>query len=185
MTRGIYLGLGGNLLDVLATFRSAVDCMPSFGIEIVAAARAYRTPPLRLPGDVEAMPDFWNTVIEVSTQHDPQGLLDVAMDIERAHGRVRKGRWKPRTLDIDILLFGEEQVIQSGLTIPHPEIAARMFVLMPLFDLAPKLMIPGLGRSVTKLLAAKKNTEREILEEKNWYSATPAQQSKTQERAKA
>lgn len=96
-------------------------------------------------------PDFINTVAEVETKRSAAGLLQLIHDIELAMGRVRDRRWGPRTIDVDILLFGTEVIDEPGLCIPHPGLRTRGFVLAPLRDLAPDLVIPGLEQPVSAL----------------------------------
>jgi len=97
-------------------------------------------------------PRFLNAVAEIETDLRPQDLLGRLQDIERGLGRVRGERWGPRTLDLDLLLYGDERVASESLTVPHPELHRRRFVLDGLAELAPELVVPGLGRTVQTLL---------------------------------
>jgi 2-amino-4-hydroxy-6-hydroxymethyldihydropteridine diphosphokinase len=116
---------------------------------VVTRSRFYRTPPW---GPVE-QPDFVNAAIAVETSLEPHVLLDTLLSIERAFGRVRDGeRWGPRTLDLDLLAYGERTIDDERLTLPHPRLAERAFVLLPLADVAPEAFVPGMGR-VGALLA--------------------------------
>jgi 2-amino-4-hydroxy-6-hydroxymethyldihydropteridine diphosphokinase len=145
------IGLGGNLGDVRSRLEAAIvalDAVP--GIRVTARSRFYRTPPW---GPV-AQPDFVNAAVAVDTSLDAHALLDALLATERAFGRVRDGeRWGPRTLDLDLLAYGDAVVADDRLTVPHPRIAERAFVLLPLADIAPEAVLPGLGQ-VAGLLAA-------------------------------
>jgi len=144
------IGLGGNLGDVRSRLDAAIDALDAMlGIRVVARSRFYRTPPW---GNV-AQPDFINAAIAVETVLGAHGLLDTLLATERAFGRVRDGeRWGPRTLDLDLLAYGDEVIDDERLAVPHPRIAERAFVLLPLADIAPDAVLPGQGR-VTDLLA--------------------------------
>lgn len=140
-----YIGLGGNLdnsVALLSSARRAIAATP--GIEEIAFSSFYRSAPL---GPID-QPDFVNAAMAVATALAPKDLLNALQQIEQAHGRIRTGlRWGPRTLDLDILLYGDAQIQDEGLTIPHPGIAEREFVLYPLLEIAlPGLAIPGKGR---------------------------------------
>lgn len=139
-----YVGLGSNLSDPAAQVRRAMDALAGLpGTELRARSPLYRTAPV---GPVE-QPEFVNAVAGLETHLSPRALLESLQAIERAHGRVRCGtRWGPRILDLDILLYGDECLCEPGLRIPHPEIGARAFVLVPLADVAPgSLLVPGVG----------------------------------------
>ncbi len=147
-----YIGLGGNLADPLEHLRSArlaIAAVP--GIRELAFSGFYRSAPM---GPAE-QPDYVNAVMAVETTLAPHDLLKALQAIESSHGRVRTGlRWGPRTLDLDILLYGGEQIADETLTVPHPGIAEREFVLYPLAAIAPPdLEIPGKG-SLSRLVGA-------------------------------
>jgi 2-amino-4-hydroxy-6-hydroxymethyldihydropteridine diphosphokinase len=146
-----YLGLGANLGDAKATIARAIEMIAGLpGTRVLARARLYRTKPVGPPGQ----PDYANTAVKIATGLSPRALLDAVKGIERALGRVPSERWGPRVIDVDLLLFGESSVAEPELTIPHAELANRRFVLAPLFDLAPELVVPGLGKNVRALLGA-------------------------------
>lgn len=139
-----FVGLGGNLGDAAATLRDALlelDALPL--TRLLRASRLYQTPAWGL----EAQPDFTNAVAMLETRLDPRALLDGLLGIERAHGRERATgpRWGPRTLDLDLLLHGEARVDEPGLHVPHPQLHRRAFALLPLVEIAPDAVIPGIG----------------------------------------
>jgi 2-amino-4-hydroxy-6-hydroxymethyldihydropteridine diphosphokinase len=139
-----FVGLGSNLDEPERQIRTALDAMSRLPqTRLARASRLYRTPPW---GGI-AQPGFFNAAAELSTRLAPRELLDALLAIERAQGRYRDGtRWGPRTIDLDILLFGDRRIDEVDLCIPHPHIAERAFVLLPLADLDPDLEVPGTGR---------------------------------------
>lgn len=147
-----YVGLGSNLADPLAQVHGALEALAAItGCSRVRRSSLYATSPV---GPV-VQPAFVNAVAALTTRLAPLDLLAALQGIERAHGRVRDGtRWGPRTLDLDLLLYGELQLRTPDLELPHPEIARRAFVLVPLAEIAPAgLLLPGQGR-LGELLAA-------------------------------
>lgn len=138
-----YVGLGSNLDDPEQHIRDALAALGAIAqARLLRFSRLYRTP----PWGIAEQPAFVNAVAELSTSLPPQGLLDALLAIEREQGRRRDGvRWGPRTLDLDLLLYGAVQSTTPGLTLPHPHIAERAFVLVPLADLDAELVIPGAG----------------------------------------
>lgn len=138
-----FIGLGSNLSRPVEQIRRAVECLAELSqTRLLAASPLYRSKPLG-PQD---QPDFINAVALVATTLAPHRLLDALQSIERAAGRVRNGgHWGPRTLDLDLLLYGDEVIIDERLTVPHPGLPSRGFVLYPLRDIAPGLNIPGHG----------------------------------------
>ena len=145
-----YIGLGANLGPREVTLLRAADLLAAEpGIEVLEISQLRETEPV---GDVE-QPSFLNGAVVLETTLSPRELLDVLLRIERELGRVRGGeRWGPRTIDLDLLLYDDEIVEEEGLRVPHPRLYERRFVLEPLADLEPELMIPGKGR-VSELLA--------------------------------
>jgi 2-amino-4-hydroxy-6-hydroxymethyldihydropteridine diphosphokinase len=139
-----YIGLGSNLADPAEQVRSArADCAAIPGVRELAFSSLYRSPPMG-PKD---QPDYVNAVMAVSTDLAALALLRHLQRIEQAHGRVRTGvRWTARTLDLDLLMHGDHRIETAELTVPHPGLSQRAFVLYPLFEIAPELVIPGLGR---------------------------------------
>ena len=141
--RTAYIALGSNLDDPAAQIRRAVwylERLPAS--DVVQQSSMYRSAPF---GPVE-QPDFFNAVVTLETGLGGHELLKSLQGVEAAMGRVRDGeRWGPRVIDLDILLLGELQIDAADLQIPHPGIAERNFVLLPLREIAPDLIIPGLG----------------------------------------
>lgn len=138
-----YVGLGSNLAVPARQIASALHRLASWpGVHRMRASRLYRTSPW---GRAD-QPPFVNAVAELTYVADAATLLDGLLSIEREAGRVRDvERWGPRVLDLDLLLFGDRRIDTPGLHVPHPRIAQRAFVLMPLAELAPALRIPDLG----------------------------------------
>ena len=144
-----FIGVGSNLADPLVQVRQALMELESIpGTRVTARSSLYRTSPV---GYLE-QPDFINAVASVQTTLKPQALLAALLAIENRHGRRRVMRNAPRTLDLDLLLYGEEVFDQDGLTLPHPRLHERAFVLAPLAEIAPDATVPGRGR-VQDLLA--------------------------------
>jgi 2-amino-4-hydroxy-6-hydroxymethyldihydropteridine diphosphokinase len=139
-----YVGLGANLGDREGTIRAAIAQLPG----VVAVSPLRETDPV----GITDQPQFLNGVAALETELAPRALLDVLLAVERRLGRERKERWGPRTIDLDLLLYGDEVIDERGLTVPHPRLGERRFVLEPLADLAPTLVVPGLG-GVEELLA--------------------------------
>ncbi len=147
-----FIGLGGNVGDAAATLRSAIDQLDALpGTRLVSASRLYRTAPV---GGIEQA-DFVNAVAQIETILSAEDLLQALFAIERTHGRDRsiEQRWGPRTLDLDLLLYGSEVIDVDGLSVPHPRIAERAFVLVPLVEIAPGVIIPGHGAACDVLTA--------------------------------
>jgi len=139
-----FVGLGANLGDAAATVREAMralDVLPQ--TRLLRASRLYRS---RAWG-VETQPDFINAVAMLESRLPARTLLDELLAIERAHGRERAAevRWGPRTLDLDLLLHGDSIIDEPGLRVPHPHLHERAFALLPLVEIAPDAVIPGLG----------------------------------------
>ena len=150
MTRA-FVGLGANLGDREATLRRAVELLGADPeLDVVALSTLRETDPV---GYLD-QPRFLNGAVELETALGARDLLDRLLGVERALGRERTGpRFGPRTVDLDLLLFGAEQIDEPGLTVPHPRLHERRFALEPLAELDPTLEIPGRGR-VQTLLAA-------------------------------
>ncbi len=143
------LGLGGNLGDPVVAFATALRRLETHhAVSLVRPSSVYRTAPW---GKLD-QPEFLNMAVLVETGLSARALLELCLSLEREGGRERRERWGPRTLDIDILTYGGQTIDEPGLQVPHPRIAERAFVLAPLAEIAPGLMIEG--RSVADLLEA-------------------------------
>ncbi|MEA2311599.1 MAG: 2-amino-4-hydroxy-6-hydroxymethyldihydropteridine diphosphokinase [Solirubrobacteraceae bacterium] len=144
MRRLGYLGLGANLGDRRATLQAALEELWAHGVEALASSSVYETEPV---GEVTDQPEFLNACVRVETALEPEPLLDACKAIERAQGRTPGGvRHGPRPLDVDVLLLEDLVYRSERLEIPHPELARRRFVLVPLLELDPRLELPD-GRS--------------------------------------
>ena len=134
------IGLGGNIGEPQAAMAAALDRLTRHpGIALEAVSALYRTPPW---GNID-QPPFLNAAVRVQTALAARELLEACLTVERELGRERRERWGPRTIDLDILLFGDAEVDKPGLTIPHPRLAERAFALLPLADVAPDATIGG------------------------------------------
>ena len=140
-TERVFVGLGANLGDARGTLAEAIAAIAAWpGTRLVAASSMYGSAPVDAQG-----PDFVNAAIELSTTLEPQALLQALQRLEMAQGRQRPYRHAPRTLDLDLLLYGQRQIDTAELTVPHPRLHERAFVLQPLLELAPDLVHPRLG----------------------------------------
>lgn len=139
----VYVGVGSNLEEPIRQVRTAMRELHTLNdTRVVKVSPLYRTPPMGPPDQ----PAYVNAVVKLCTRLAPVALLDALLEIERHHGRVRNGRkWGPRTLDLDILVYGDRVIQEPRLTVPHPGIAERPFVLVPLHDIEPELEVPGVG----------------------------------------
>jgi 2-amino-4-hydroxy-6-hydroxymethyldihydropteridine diphosphokinase len=146
----VYLSLGSNLGDRAAFLERAIDALGAAGVRVLRRSAIYETEPV----DAPAQGWFLNIVVETETTLAPQALLAALLGIERSLGRERIVPRGPRTIDIDILMYGSSVVREAGLAIPHPSMSARRFVLVPLAQLAPGLRHPVLGGTIAELLAA-------------------------------
>jgi 2-amino-4-hydroxy-6-hydroxymethyldihydropteridine diphosphokinase len=135
-----YLGLGSNVGDPAAHLRAAVILMPEHGIEVEAISSTYVTAPV---GEILDQPDFLNAALRIATALEPEELLDACKEVEAERGRSFDApRHSPRPLDVDLLLLGDLELSTDRLTLPHPEVTSRRFVLAPLLELDPKLTLP-------------------------------------------
>lgn len=136
-----YVGLGANLGDAEAAIRSALRELDGIdGTRVTAQSSLFRTAPIDAGGD-----DYVNTVAQLTTALTPAALLQALQAIEQRHGRERPYVNAPRTLDLDLLLYGDRRIDTPALTVPHPRMAMRAFVLIPLLQIDPFIAIPGLG----------------------------------------
>ena len=147
MNNGIFLSLGSNLGDRKANLQNARRALERLG-RIISLSPTYQTDAW---GKTD-QPAFYNQVIEMSSNHEPHEFLSGTLTIERDLGRVRDEKWGPRVIDIDILFFADCILNDRNLTLPHPGIALRKFVLVPLADIAPEFIHPVLQKNVVTLL---------------------------------
>ena len=147
MSEAVILALGSNLGDRAANLRAALDLLAERGARAVRVSAAWETPPV--PAD---QPRYLNAAAVVETDLAPEELLAVAKEVERLLGRRPAGRWRPRPIDVDLLFHGGREIASETLTLPHPRIAERAFVLLPLAEVADG-PLPVLGKSAAELLA--------------------------------
>jgi 2-amino-4-hydroxy-6-hydroxymethyldihydropteridine diphosphokinase len=146
-----YLGLGSNVGDSAGHLRAAVELLEAEGIEVDASSSAYVTEPV---GEILDQPDFLNAALRIRTELEPEDLLDACKRVEAERGRqFDLPRHSPRPLDVDLLLLGDLELSTDRLTLPHPEVTTRRFVLVPLLELDPELTLPD-GRSLAEALEA-------------------------------
>ena len=154
-----YIGLGSNLdqpQEHVLQAMDELDCVPESWLGKLSSL--YISPPMG-PQD---QPDYINAVAELHTGLDANGLLDELQAIEARHGRVRNEKWGARTLDLDLLLYGDQIIDESRLTVPHPGMAQRAFVLLPLREIAPVLQIPTMGSIDTLISDSMEEQARRI-----------------------
>ena len=145
-----FIGAGANLGEPVRQIRQAREELEkSPGVEFIAASSFYRTQPV---GPVE-QPPFVNAAFAIECDANPKDLLALLLDIEGRMGRVRKERWGPRVIDLDLLFFGDMIIKEKGLEAPHPRLHERRFVLAPLAEIAPGFVHPVLQKTVSELLA--------------------------------
>ena len=144
-----YIALGSNLENPGMQLQRAVDEVASVpGIELTGCSQLYLSDPV----GPEGQPDYCNAVVKIETTLEPIALLDAMQAVENSHSRVRSLRWGPRTLDLDILLYGNQVIESERLTIPHYQMHVRNFVLCPLADISPELVMPD-GTTLQSLVA--------------------------------
>jgi 2-amino-4-hydroxy-6-hydroxymethyldihydropteridine diphosphokinase len=132
-----YVGLGSNLGDREQALRQAAALIGAGRLSTIRETE---------PWGLADQPRFLNAVAQLETELTARALLESLLDVERRLGRERRGpQWGPRTIDLDLLLYGDEQIDEAGLTVPHPRLHERLFVLEPLAELDPSLKIPGIG----------------------------------------
>jgi 2-amino-4-hydroxy-6-hydroxymethyldihydropteridine diphosphokinase len=135
-----YLGLGSNVGDRAGHLRAAIEALRERGVEVEAVSSGYETEPV---GEVLDQPDFLNAAIRIRTELEPEALLDICKQVEIERGRqLDAPRHSPRPLDVDLLLLGDLELTTDRLTLPHPEVISRRFVLAPLLELDPHLKLP-------------------------------------------
>jgi len=147
-----YIALGANLGDRAQNLRDALKQLDAISaVRVVAVSSFLENPAVGGPAD---SPPFLNAAAEVSTMLSAANLLERLLQIERALGRERREKWGPRTIDLDLLLYGNEVIDTQDLIVPHPRLHERRFVLQPLAEIAPNLLVPGVNRTVSELLRA-------------------------------
>ncbi len=147
-----FLSLGGNLGPVLDTFRWALQSLDAGGVQPVAISSAYRTEAVTWPGVISRLPPYWNAVCQVRTHLSCEAVLALCKALEHQAGRAVGPRWGSRPLDLDLLLWDQAVCATETLTLPHPRLHERLFVLRPLQELAPHAEVPTLRASVQALL---------------------------------
>jgi 2-amino-4-hydroxy-6-hydroxymethyldihydropteridine diphosphokinase len=146
MSERAFVALGSNLGERLTNLRRAVTLLGERpGVTVIRSSRVYETDPVGPP-----QPDYLNAVIELDTDLSPHELLHALLDVERELGRIREERWGPRVIDLDLLSVDRQVVDDEALTLPHPRMHERGFVLVPLLELDPDPVLPG-GRSIGEL----------------------------------
>ncbi len=160
-----YLGLGSNVGDSAGHLRAAIRLLEAEGIEVEAVSSAYVTEPV---GEILDQPDFLNAAARIRTDLEPEDLLDACKRVEAERGRqFDLPRHSPRPLDVDLLLLGDLELSTDRLTLPHPEVTTRRFVLVPLLELDPELTLPDgaqLADSLTALPPGQRVESRGALE---------------------
>jgi len=142
-----YIGIGANLGDARANVKDAIDMLRQLpGSTLAGVSSLYLTAPIDSSGD-----DYINAVARLHTALEPEALLRALQDIEQAHGRLRPYHNAPRTLDMDLLLYGDQLISSPTLTVPHPRLHERAFVLVPLLEVDAAVKLPGLGKAADYL----------------------------------
>lgn len=162
---GVWLGLGGNIGDVTATMAMALKRLHQHGgISVEAVSAIYKTPPWGL----ESQPWFLNCCARIETSLTPEALLALCQEAERAGDRKREIRWGPRTIDIDILVFEGVEQLEQRLTIPHPRMLERAFVLLPLAEISPGLELSGQTAAKRAGIIESTGVEK-LVTEQDWW----------------
>jgi 2-amino-4-hydroxy-6-hydroxymethyldihydropteridine diphosphokinase len=146
-----YIGIGANVGDREGNIRAAIDRLrESSNVEVTRVSKLLDNP---AAGGPAGSPSFLNGAVEVSTSLSARALLDRLFEIEKSLGRERRLKWGPRTIDLDLLLFGDEIIAEPGITVPHALLHERTFVLQPMNEIAPDVIHPALRKSMRDLLA--------------------------------
>jgi 2-amino-4-hydroxy-6-hydroxymethyldihydropteridine diphosphokinase len=162
----VLIGLGGNLGDPLAAMREALKKIDAHKhCAVASVSSVWRTPPWGLTDQ----PDFLNACAKLSTSLPPRAFLDLCLEIEQYLKRVRDVRWGPRSIDIDILFFGDQEISEQGLVVPHPRIADRAFVLVPLAEIAPEKDLNG--QTIAERAIVSDKSGMMVLKDSSWFGA--------------
>jgi 2-amino-4-hydroxy-6-hydroxymethyldihydropteridine diphosphokinase len=150
-----YLGLGSNVGDRRMNLQATIELLWTHDVVVLASSSVYETEPV---GEVLDQREFYNACVRIETELEPEALLDACKAVERAFGRKQAGeegyvKDGPRAIDVDVLLLGDAEYSSERLTLPHREVTSRRFVLVPLLELDPRLMVPGRGAAADALAA--------------------------------
>ncbi len=155
-----YLGLGSNIGDRRENLAAAARELPAHGVDVLASSSVYDTEPVGLVLD---QPEFLNACLRIRTVLEPIALLEACKEVEHRVGRAVGGRRHgPRVIDVDVLLLGDVEFVSERLTLPHPEVSSRRFVLVPLLELDPEMTLPGDGRRLAEALGALTGGQQEV-----------------------
>jgi len=144
----VYISSGSNLGDKKANILKAIDKIKSSNIEVLCLSSFYKTKPY----GYQDQDDFYNIVMKIKTNHSPQNLLKLCLEIEKDMGRTRTIKWGPRTIDLDLLFFDKKIINTKELVIPHPDLHNRDFVLKPLLEISPQLVHPVFKKTIQDFL---------------------------------
>lgn len=160
----VLIGLGGNIGAPLASMRSALQALDKHPLcRVVKVSSVWRTP----PWGVTDQPDFLNACADIRTSLEPRAFLELCLAIEQELKRVRDVRWGPRSIDMDILFFGDREISEPGLIVPHPRLAERAFVLVPLAQIAPEKMHKG--KPVSELALKSDQSGMTVQQGPDWF----------------
>ncbi len=161
----VLIGLGGNIGEPLAAMRSALHAFDRHAnCRVLRVSSVWRTPPWGMTDQ----PDFLNACAAIMTTLEPRAFLELCLSVEHDLKRVRDVRWGPRSIDLDILFFGERAISEPGLLVPHPRISQRAFVLVPLAEIAPDRVLNG--KSISQLAKASDQSGMAAQQGPDWYT---------------
>lgn len=160
-----YLGLGSNIGNRTEQIEHAIDLIQgTSGIRIMKCSSIYKTEPIGYTDQ----PEFYNSVIQIQTSLQPNELLSVILNIEKKLDRIRTIRWGPRTIDIDILMYGNQIVDEPHLKIPHIQLTKRAFVLVPLLEIAGSILVPGTTNKLTYYIEQLEDQKIDRIDERSF-----------------